>query len=198
MYSSFVESAQAKDADRYCKRFTAEVLFKVLVAAQLKETASMRDIEQMFEEDVALQKSTRIQDVARSTLSDALARVNSDLFMGLFQRVSDSFSSRIRKKLRGDFNDVLRLLDSTTVTVPISDYPWAHYQRRQGEFKAHVAFENVNGISYPVQIVLTNGKASDIAAAKKYIHPHPAPDNISTLACQSFLTCSSTNPAAFS
>ena len=39
--SSFVESAQAKDADRYCKRFTAEVLFKVLVAAQLKETASM-------------------------------------------------------------------------------------------------------------------------------------------------------------
>ena len=78
------------------------------MAAQLKETASIRDIEQMFEEDVALQKSTGIQSVARSTLSDALVRVNSELFMGLFRRVSDSFSSRIRKKLRGDFKDVLR------------------------------------------------------------------------------------------
>lgn len=151
------------------------MLFKVLVAAQIQGAASMRDFEQMFKENVALQKCTRIQDVARSTLSDALARVNSDLFMGLFQRVSDSFSSRIRKKLRGDFNDVLRLLDSTTVTVPLSDYPWAHYQRCQGGFKAHFAFESVDGIGYPVQIVLTHGKVSDIAAAKKYIHP--APDN---------------------
>ena len=172
-YSSFVESVQATDSNRYCKTFTAEQLFKVLLAAQIQGTASMRDIVQMFEENVALQQSTGIQGVARSTFSDALARVNSDLFMGLFQNISDSFSNRIRKKLRGDFKDVLRLLDSTTVTVPLSDYPWAHYQRRQGGFKAHFAFESVDGIGYPVQIVLTHGKVSDIAAAKKYIHPSP-------------------------
>lgn len=172
-YSSFVESVQAADANRYCKTFTTEMLFKVLLAAQLQGAASMRDIVQMFEENVALQQSTGIQGVARSTLSDALARVDSDLFMGLFQRVSDSFSGRIRKKLRGDFKDVLRLLDSTTVTVPISEYPWAHYQRRQGGFKAHVAFESADGIGYPVQIVLTHGKVSDITAAKSYIQPKP-------------------------
>lgn len=173
---SFFERAKAMGADRYSKSFTAGKLLKILLAAQIRGVGSMRELEQLFDEDFALKQCVGVESIRRSTLSDAMARFDAKLYEDFLMRVMDGFSRRIRKRLQDEFADILRLLDSTTVTVPLSQFPWAKYQRSMGGFKAHYVCECVDGLTYPVQVIFTNGKVADISVAKN--HVHPAPDSI--------------------
>lgn len=67
------EWGEASGVNRYSKGLTVERLLFVLVAAQLRGVASLRDAAQLCAEDEALRDTIGLRDLGRSTLSDALA-----------------------------------------------------------------------------------------------------------------------------
>ena len=69
--------------------------------------------------------------------------------------------------------DILTLVDSTTITLPLSSHAWASYQHALGAVKAHMALEQAGDAIYPTQIILTNGKIADISIAKTRLTPRP-------------------------
>lgn len=167
------EWGEASGVNRYSKGLTVERLLFVLVAAQLRGVASLRDAAQLCAEDEALRDTIGLRDLGRSTLSDALARFPAELFERLFREAAETFARRLRSDRGKVLMDVLTLLDSTTVTVPLADFPWAKYNRILGAFKAHMTLELAGEAVYPRQIILTHGKVADISVAKAFVTPSP-------------------------
>lgn len=167
------ERGRETGANRYSKGLTVERLLLVLAAAQIRRAESLRDTAQLCSEDKALREVVGLDALGRSTLSDALARFDAGLFENLFREAADKFAHRLRKERGKALRDILTLVDSTTITLPLSSHAWASYQHALGAVKAHMALEQAGDAIYPTQIILTNGKIADISIAKTRLTPRP-------------------------
>ena len=58
-------------------------------------------------------------------------------------------------------------LDSTTISVCLSRFQWAHYRRAKGGFKLHTVLDE--DIQLPVVMNMTQGKKADVKEAKAVI-----------------------------
>ena len=167
------ERGRETGANRYSKGLTVERLLLVLAAAQIRRAESLRDTAQLCSEDKALREVVGLDALGRSTLSDALVRFDAGLFENLFREAADKFAHRLRKERGKALRDILTLVDSTTITLPLSSHAWASYQHALGAVKAHMALEQAGDAIYPTQIILTNGKIADISIAKTRLTPRP-------------------------
>ena len=167
------ERGRETGANRYSKGLTVERLLLVLAAAQIRRAESLRDTAQLCSEDKALREVVGLDALRRSTLSDALVRFDAGLFENLFREAADKFAHRLRKERGKALRDILTLVDSTTITLPLSSHAWASYQHALGAVKAHMALEQAGDAIYPTQIILTNGKIADISIAKTRLTPRP-------------------------
>ena len=61
----------------------------------------------------------------------------------------------------------LTALDSTTISVCLSRFRWAHYHRAKGGFKLHTILDE--DIQLPVVMNMTDGKRADVKEAKAAI-----------------------------
>jgi hypothetical protein len=100
---------------------------------------------------------------ARSTLAEANERRDHRIFMD----TALSMIASARAELPGDA-DLRRLgirsafaLDSTTIDLCLSLFPWARFKRRKGAIKAHVLMDLNAGL--PVFMRVSHGKTSDIS-----------------------------------
>ncbi len=73
------------------------------------------------------------------------------------------------KKFR--FKMPVKLLDSTTITVPLSMFDWAHYNTKKGAVKSHTVLNDETKL--PEYVYITDGKYTDNKAAYNIpIMPH--------------------------
>jgi hypothetical protein len=100
---------------------------------------------------------------ARSTLADANERRDFRIFADLATSMIASAQSELpidrdlrRLKLKAAF-----ALDSTTIDLCLTLFPWARFKRTKGAIKAHVLMDLQRGI--PVFMRISSGKMSDIA-----------------------------------
>jgi hypothetical protein len=101
---------------------------------------------------------------AKSTLADA----NESRDFRIFQDVALSLIRSVRKELpRDEELDKLGVhaafaLDSTTIDLCLSLFPWAHFRKRKGGVKAHVLLDLHFDI--PVFMRVTHAKTVDVCA----------------------------------
>src|SRR5574341_2358425 len=69
----------------------------------------------------------------------------------------------LKRKFR--FKHKLLSIDSTTIALSLSMFDWARYKRSKGAVKLHLVLDHDGYL--PHYAVLTDGKESDIGAAKK-------------------------------
>ncbi|CAO0821341.1 hypothetical protein DFAR_2280015 [Desulfarculales bacterium] len=103
----------------------------------------------------------------RSTLSYANQHRPSSLFRALFFKTMEHFraqGSLGRKKGKSKFKDKLLSLDSSTITLCLSLFPWAEYKRGTGEVKAHIMLDYDHHM--PSFVLLTEVKVADVTVAQ--------------------------------
>ena len=102
----------------------------------------------------------------RSTLSYANehrpAALFEDLFFAALARFRDQQGLGTRKhKFR--FKNKLLSLDSTTISLCLTMFPWAKFRRAKGGVKAHVLLDHDDYL--PAYVLLTEAKRSDVKLA---------------------------------
>ena len=105
----------------------------------------------------------------RSTLSYANehrpAAVFEDLFFAALSRFREQQGLGTRKhKFR--FKNKLLSLDSTTISLCLSLFPWAKFRRAKGGVKAHVLLDHDDYL--PAYVLLTEAKRSDVKLADSF------------------------------
>lgn len=166
----FTKIVEKFGEDRYCKHFTAWKQFLTLLFAQITGNDSLREIEVGLLTNHSRLYHLGMEAVARSTLSEAMNRRNPEIFKALFEEILDRVMA-CAPKHKFNFENPLHAIDSTTIDLCISRYNWAYYRKHKGAIKLHTELDLSGNL--PCFLVLSNGKISDIRAAKENIPIQP-------------------------
>jgi len=145
------------------KTFTCWEQFIVMAFAQLTGRESLRDIESCLEAvSTKLYHSGVKSNVKRSTLSDA----NENRDWRIYAEFTQLLIHEARKLYKddNDFNveidEIAYALDSSTIDLCLSLFPWAKFRKRKGAVKMHTQID-LRG-SIPTFIEITDGKVHDV------------------------------------
>jgi transposase len=160
-FQSFVGQHKA---DKYAKRLNCWNQLTILLYAQATEKDSLREIETGLLVQSERWYHLGLRTCARSTLSRANEKRPWSLYESLFYKLL----SRCKNLGSGTepfaFRNDLYAIDSTTVDLCLSVFPWARFRTEKGAIKLHTLF-NVR-TQIPELILVTDGKVSDIKAAQ--------------------------------
>ena len=160
----FESEAEKHGYNRYTKHFTVWNQLKVNLYSQITEKKSLRDIEDGLRIQHKDWYHLGLKNVSRSQLAYVNQRRNFEIFRHLYYRLfSKCIAMSPKHKFR--FKNPLHILDSSTVTLCLSAFPWAKYSKTKGALKMHTLLDQRGGL--PSFMVVTPGKDSDIKIAKQ-------------------------------
>ena len=136
--------------------------FLVLAFAQLTYRESLRDIETCLRAlGAKLYHSGIGQPTARSTLADANEkrdwRIFSDFAHVLIEQATQLYAD---EPFGAELEQAAYALDSTTIDLCLSLFPWAKFRRRKAAIKLHTLLA-LRG-NFPTVVILTPGKVHDV------------------------------------
>lgn len=157
---------------RKVQSFTCLDQFLCMAFAQLTYRESLRDIVACLR--VMQPKLYHMGfrgHIARSTLADANEHRDWRIYADFAQcLISQARALYLSERLVVELDAVVYVLDSTTIDLCLSLFPWAHFQRTKGAIKLHVAL-NLRG-AIPEFIHVSTGKLPDVKALDLLIaHP---------------------------
>ncbi len=156
-------------AERYAKGFASWTQLVAMVFSQLARADSLREICNGLAccegklVHVGLDRSP-----SRSTLAYANEHRPAEMFQELLWKLLGRFRDQAmlgEKKHRFRFKNRLLSLDSTTITLCLSLFPWAEYRRSKGGVKLHVLLNHEDYL--PEFALLTDARQHDVGPARQ-------------------------------
>jgi len=168
--TEFAQLVKKHKAERAAKGFDCWTQFVAMLFCQLGRTDSLREICHGL--SCCLGKLVHLgiaKAPNKSTLSYANehrpAALYRDLFFTALGRFRDQQQLGSRKS-RFRFHNKLLSLDSTTISLCLSLFPWATFRRTKGGVKAHVLLDHDDYL--PRYVLLTPARACDVRMAHSF------------------------------
>ncbi|MGM0634693.1 MAG: IS4 family transposase [Bacteroidota bacterium] len=145
------------------KTFTCWEQFIVMCFAQLTSRESLRDIEACLGAiPKRLYHSGLKSKVKRSTLSEANTnrdwRIYAEFSQILIEEARELYKDE--NSFSVEINEIAYALDSSTIDLCLSLFPWAKFRKKKGAVKMHTQLD-LRG-SVPTFIEITDGKVHDV------------------------------------
>lgn len=171
--TEFAHLVKKHQAERCAKGFNCWTQFVAMLFCQLAHTDSLREICNGLSCCMGKLVHLGIQKAPnKSTLSYANEHRPADLYRDLFHVALDRFRQQQGvgvRKTKFRFKNKLLSLDSTTITLCLSLFPWAKFWHTKGGVKAHVVLDHDD--YFPRYVMLTRGRASDVRIAHSFLLP---------------------------
>jgi Domain of unknown function (DUF4372)/Transposase DDE domain len=148
--------------DRRLRGFSARDQFLCMAFAQLTFRESLRDIETCLRAlTPKLYHAGFRGKISRSTLADA-NRVHDWHIFADFAQVLIGHARKLYtdEPFGVELKETVYALDSTTIDLCLSLFPWARFRRRKGAVKLHTLLDLRGNI--PTFVRITHGKTSDV------------------------------------
>ena len=129
---------------------------------------SLRDVIDSLESKRNLWYHLGLQSLSRNNLSYALQNRPHQIFAKTFYTLLGRFHNergRVHDK-RFKFKMPLRTIDSTTISLCLSLFDWAHFRKKKGGIKLHVLLNNRDQL--PEFVNYSNAERHDITAADSF------------------------------
>jgi len=161
-WSSFARSVARYGGDRRVRSFTCAEQFRAMAFAQLTFRESLRDIEACLgAQPNKLYHLGFRSPVRRSTLAEANESRDWRIHAELAQRlIAQARSLYAHETLGVELNSAAYALDSTTIDLCMSLFPWAHFRSTKSAVKMHTLLD-LRG-SIPAFIRVTAGDTHDV------------------------------------
>jgi len=165
--TEFAALVRKHGAERGAKGFTCWTQFVAMLFCQLSHSASLRDICNGL--SCCLGKLVHLgitRSPNKSTLSYANGKRPAALFEELFWTALDRFRSTqllVARQHRFRFKNKLLSLDSTTISLCLSLFPWADFKTVKGGIKTHVLLDHDDYL--PRYVLITKAKHPDVKVA---------------------------------
>jgi len=159
---TFRRCVQRYQGERYVKRFRCLDQYLVMAFAQLTARESLRDIEACLgAHNNKLYHMGIRSTISKSTLADANEtrdwRIYADFAQALIRIARPMYAE---EDLGLDLDNTLYALDSTTIRLCLSVFPWALFQSTMSAVKLHTLLD-LRG-SIPSFIHISDGKLHDV------------------------------------
>ncbi len=171
---TFRRCVQRYDGNRYIKSFSCQDQYRCMAFAQLAYRESLRDIEVCLkaQRNKLYHMGMRTKTVARSTLANANEkrdwRIFADFAQSLIQVVRPLYAD---EDLGLQLDSTVYALDSTTIDLCLSVFPWARFRQTKAAVKLHTLLDLQGNI--PTFIHISDGKLHDVNVLDLLL-PEPA------------------------
>lgn len=128
---------------------------------------SLREIEDGLVSAVGKLQHVSAKAMGRTTLAYANEHRSYQATQRLYFRLLRTYKGLFKGHLDQDYEHPVYALDSTTISVCLTRFRWAHYRRAKGGFKLHTVLDE--DIQLPVVMNMTHGKRADVKEAKAAI-----------------------------
>src|SRR5277367_729412 len=163
-WSTFDRIVARYDGNRAVRKLSCAAQYQIMAFAQLTYRESLRDIEVCLTAQAAkLYHMGFRQPVRRSTLADANEtrdwRIHAEFAHRLIAQARRLYAG---ESLALDLKDTVYALDSTTIDLCLSLFPWAHFRSTKAAVKMHTLLDLRGNI--PSFIHVSDGKMHDVHA----------------------------------
>lgn len=170
-HNEFQRCVQRYDGNRSIRRFSCWEQFLAMAFAQLTHRESLRDIEVCLASQRQLYRSGFRSAIKRSTLAKANERRDWRIFEDFAKTlISIARPLYAGTNLETDLATIAYALDTTTIDLCLSLFPWAKFRRAKGAIKLHTMVDLKSSI--PVFVDVTHAKVADVQALD-FVIPEP-------------------------
>jgi len=161
-WTTFTRLVSRYGGDRYAKCLTCAEQFRVMAFAQLTYRESLRDIEVCLSAQSAkLYHMGFRQEIKRSTLADANELRDWRIHAEFAQRlIAQARKLYVGEALDFELENTAYALDSTTIDLCLSVFPWAPFRTTKAAVKMHTLLDLRGNI--PTFIHISDGKLHDV------------------------------------
>ena len=163
-WTTFVKIVARYSGDHRVRTLSCGEQYRAMAFAQLTYRESLRDIETCL--SVQASKLYHLgfrEPVRRSTLADANEmrdwRIHAELAQRLIAQARKLYAG---ESLGLDLTDTIYALDSTTIDLCLSVFPWAHFRSTKAAVKMHTLLDLRGNI--PSFIHVSDGRLHDVHA----------------------------------
>ncbi len=161
-FHQFRKCVTCYNGNAYVKNFTCMDQYLCMAFAQLTYRESLRDIETCLRSMQSKLYHVGIRGkVSRSTLANANEnrdwRIYADFTQTLIHQARKLY---IDEAFGVELEDTVYALDSSTIDLCLSLFPWAKFRKQKGAVKLHTLIDLRGNI--PVFIHITDGKVHDV------------------------------------
>ena len=163
-WTTFARLVERYGGDHRVRTLTCAEQYRAMAFAQLTYRESLRDIEACLSAQAAkLYHMGFREPVRRSTLADA----NETRDWRIYAALAQTLIVQARKLYAGedlglDLKNTVYALDSTTIDLCLSVFPWAHFRSTKSAVKMHTLLDLRGDI--PSFIHISDGKLHDVHA----------------------------------
>jgi hypothetical protein len=163
-WSTFARIVARYHGDHSVQTFPCTEQFRAMAFAQLTYRESLRDIEACLSaQPTKLWHMGFGGPVRRSTLADANEVRDWRIYAEFAQRlIAQARRLYAGESLLGDLDNTVYALDSTTIDLCLSVFPWAHFRSTKAAVKMHTLLDLRGNI--PSFIHISDGKLHDVHA----------------------------------
>ena len=163
-WSTFARIVARYHGDHSVQTFPCTEQYRAMAFAQLTYRESLRDIEACLSAQPAkLWHMGFGGPVRRSTLADANEVRDWRIYAEFAQRlIAQARRLYVGESLLGDLDSTVYALDSTTIDLCLSLFPWAHFRSTKAAVKMHTLLDLRGNI--PSFIHISDGKLHDVHA----------------------------------
>jgi len=161
-WSTFYRIVGRYRGDHRVRSFRCAEQFRVMAFAQLTYRESLRDIEACLSAQSPKLYHMGIRaPVCRSTLADANETRDWRIYADFSQRlISQARKLYVGDRLGVDLSNTVYALDSTTIDLCLSMFPWAPFRSTKAAVKVHTLLDIRGAI--PSFIHISDGKVHDV------------------------------------
>jgi len=132
-----------------------------MLYAQWSGRKSLRDLVFSLNQQTHKLYHLGCTEVKGSTLAEANEQRPAVIFEETYHRLLDRVSAKMARK--PPVNPEIKILDSTTIDLCATVFPWANFRARKGAIKLHTVLRDL----LPQCVILTDGNTHDLNAAKQ-------------------------------
>jgi hypothetical protein len=142
-WSTFARIVARYHGDHSVQTFPCAEQYRAMAFAQLTYRESLRDIEACLSAQPAKLWHMGFRGpVRRSTLTDANQARDWRIYAEFAQRlIAQARRLYVGESLQADLNNTVYALDSTTIDLCLSLFPWAHFRSTKAAVKMHTLLD---------------------------------------------------------
>lgn len=156
----FLTALDTMDADKYVKKLKTTQMLELLIIAQLEQYRGLRDISNSLKND-ELSKHISLESISAAQLSRRLRELPLEAVETLFKTVYQESLVKLGVNKATQNLGGIHLIDSTTISLCLSRYPWACFRKTKGGVKLHLRLKFVEGEILPDKSIITKAKSND-------------------------------------
>lgn len=164
----FTKYLKTVGVDRYIKKFFCFKFLSLMIYAQFNQLSSLREISDCLENE-DLQKIIGLTSISPSQISRKLKDFNPEIAQQLFKDIVRQVRTELGTKGFLKALGPLSLIDSTTISLCLTQYPWADFRKSKSGVKLHLRLNYIDGNTFPDEAVVTIAKRADKTMMKSLV-----------------------------